>query len=341
MNLDDFDYNLPKALIAQKPLPVRTDSRLLTDIDNQIKHSTMNDFPEMIKEGDLIVLNNTRVLPARFHTKKPTGGKVEILLLERTESELYWEALVKPSRRIKAGTFFKFGEDFGIEVLEDLGEGIRKVRIDADGDQIKAFEKYGEMPLPPYINKKLDDQDRYQTIYSQNAKSSAAPTAGLHITEELLERCVAKGARIEFVELVVGLDTFRPISSQKIEDHKMHSEFYEVSENVFQKCSAAKRVIAVGTTTVRALETAALKGLKGRTDIFIKRPFEFKIVDVLLTNFHLPKSTLLIMLDAFVGERWRLLYEEALSENYRFLSFGDAMLLQRQTRDALKGNNES
>ena len=238
-------------------------------------------------------------------------------------------------------TTFKFGEDFGIEVLEDLGEGIRKVRIDADGDQIKAFEKYGEMPLPPYINKKLDDQDRYQTIYSQNAKSSAAPTAGLHITEELLERCVAKGARIEFVELVVGLDTFRPISSQKIEDHKMHSEFYEVSENVFQKCSAAKRVIAVGTTTVRALETAALKGLKGRTDIFIKRPFEFKIVDVLLTNFHLPKSTLLIMLDAFVGERWRLLYEEALCENYRFLSFGDAMLLQRQTRDALKGNNES
>ncbi len=293
------------------------------------------------KQGDLIVLNNTRVLPARFHTKKPTGGKVEILLLERTESELYWEALVKPSRRIKAGTFFKFGEDFGIEVLEDLGEGIRKVRIDADGDQIKAFEKYGEMPLPPYINKKLDDQDRYQTIYSQNAKSSAAPTAGLHITEELLERCVAKGARIEFVELVVGLDTFRPISSQKIEDHKMHSEFYEVSENVFQKCSAAKIVIAVGTTTVRALETSALKGLKGRTDIFIKRPFEFKIVDVLLTNFHLPKSTLLIMLDAFVGERWRLLYEEALCENYRFLSFGDAMLLQRQTRDALKGKNES
>ena len=330
MDINDFDYDLPNASIAQEPLPVRTDSRLLTDIESQIKHSTMNDFPEMLKQGDLIVLNNTRVLPARFHTKKTTGGKAEILLLEQNESEIYWDALVKPSRKIATGTFFKFGEDFGIEVLDDQGGGLRKVRLEVKGELIPLFEKYGEMPLPPYINKKLDNNDRYQTVYSQRSKSAAAPTAGLHMTKELLERCVAKGAKVEFVELVVGLDTFRPVSSQRIEDHQMHSEFFEVPKHVLEECSKAKRVIAVGTTTVRALETAALGRLKGRTDIFIKRPFDFKIVDLLLTNFHLPKSTLLIMLDAFLGKRWKLLYEEALLENYRFLSFGDAMLVKRQ-----------
>jgi len=330
MNLNAFDYNLPNSAIAQEPLPVRTDSRLLVDIENQIQHSKIFDFPEIIKPGDLIVMNNTRVLPARLYAHKSTGGKVEILLLEETKEENQWDALVKPSRKIEPGTVFKLGEDLEIEVRDDLGKGLRKVRLNVKGEFIQTLEKHGEMPLPPYIKTKLEDKDRYQTVYSKKAKSAAAPTAGLHITKELLDRCIEKGAKIEFVELVVGLDTFRPINSENIEDHKMHSEFYKVPETVIKACTEAKRVIAVGTTTVRALETAALGRLEGRTDIFIKRPFDFKIVDLLLTNFHLPKSTLLIMLDAFLGERWQSLYEEALYENYRFLSFGDAMLVQRE-----------
>jgi len=275
-------------------------------------------------------MNNTRVLPARFHTRKSTGGKVEILLLEEGRNENEWEALVKPSRKIDTGTIFKFGEDLEIEVLADRGKGLRKVRLDVKGDFIQTIEKYGEMPLPPYIKTKLEDRERYQTVYSEKSKSAAAPTAGLHMTNELLDRCVERGARIEFVELVVGLDTFRPIDSENIEEHEMHSEFYDVPENVITACKEAERVIAVGTTTVRALETAAMGKLKGRTDIFIKQPYDFKIVDLLLTNFHLPKSTLLIMLDAFLGERWKSLYKEALDQNYRFLSFGDAMLVQRR-----------
>ena len=330
MNLNEFDYDLPDSAIAQEPLLNRTDSRLLIDIEDQIKHSRVSNFPEIIKSGDLIVMNNTRVLPARFHTRKSTGGKVEILLLEEGRNENEWEALVKPSRKIDTGTIFKFGEDLEIEVLADRGKGLRKVRLDVKGDFIQTIEKYGEMPLPPYIKTKLEDRERYQTVYSEKSKSAAAPTAGLHMTNELLDRCVEKGARIEFVELVVGLDTFRPIDSENIEEHKMHSEFYDVPENVITACKEAERVIAVGTTTVRALETAAMGKLKGRTDIFIKQPYDFKIVDLLLTNFHLPKSTLLIMLDAFLGERWKSLYKEALDQNYRFLSFGDAMLVQRR-----------
>ena len=330
MNLNEFDYDLPDSAIAQEPLLNRTDSRLLIDIEDQIKHSRVSNFPEIIKSGDLIVMNNTRVLPARFHTRKSTGGKVEILLLEEGKKENEWEALVKPSRKIDTGTIFKFGEDLEIEVLADRGKGLRKVRLDVKGDFIQTIEKYGEMPLPPYIKTKLDDRERYQTVYSEKSKSAAAPTAGLHMTNELLDRCVERGARIEFVELVVGLDTFRPIDSENIEEHEMHSEFYDVSEKVITACEEAERVIAVGTTTVRALETAAIGKLKGRTDIFIKQPYDFKIVDLLLTNFHLPKSTLLIMLDAFLGERWKSLYQEALDQNYRFLSFGDAMLVQRR-----------
>jgi len=330
MNLNEFDYDLPDSAIAQEPLLNRTDSRLLIDIEDQIKHSRVSNFPEIIKSGDLIVMNNTRVLPARFHTRKSTGGKVEILLLEEGRNENEWEALVKPSRKIDTGTIFKFGEDLEIEVLADRGKGLRKVRLDVKGDFIQTIEKYGEMPLPPYIKTKLEDRERYQTVYSEKSKSAAAPTAGLHMTNELLDRCVERGARIEFVELVVGLDTFRPIDSENIEEHEMHSEFYDVPENVITACKEAERVIAVGTTTVRALETAAMGKLKGRTDIFIKQPYDFKIVDLLLTNFHLPKSTLLIMLDAFLGERWKSLYKEALDQNYRFLSFGDAMLVQRR-----------
>ena len=330
MNLNEFDYDLPDSAIAQEPLLNRTDSRLLIDIEDQIKHSRVSNFPEIIKSGDLIVMNNTRVLPARFHTRKSTGGKVEILLLEEGRNENEWEALVKPSRKIDTGTIFKFGEDLEIEVLADRGKGLRKVRLDVKGDFIQTIEKYGEMPLPPYIKTKLEDRERYQTVYSEKSKSAAAPTAGLHMTNELLDRCVERGARIEFVELVVGLDTFRPIDSENIEEHEMHSEFYDVPENVITACKEAERVIAVGTTTVRALETAAIGKLKGRTDIFIKQPYDFKIVDLLLTNFHLPKSTLLIMLDAFLGERWKSLYKEALDQNYRFLSFGDAMLVQRR-----------
>ena len=240
-----------------------------------------------------------------------------------------WEALVRPSRRVPPGTPLSAGDDLVVTVGDDLGEGRRRVRLEAAGGVLAALDRHGEMPLPPYLSTVLEDPDRYQTVYADRRASAAAPTAGLHLTDEVLDACRAAGARVERLELVVGLDTFRPVTVDDLDDHEMHSEAFSVPDATFEACVSADRVIAVGTTTVRALEAAARGDQEGRTDLFIRRPFDFRVVDVLLTNYHLPGSTLLVLLDAFAGPRWRQLYATALAEGYRFLSFGDAMLVAR------------
>ncbi|MBC8364745.1 MAG: tRNA preQ1(34) S-adenosylmethionine ribosyltransferase-isomerase QueA [Actinobacteria bacterium] len=326
----DFAYDLPAASIAQVPLYDRPSARLLVDIGDGVRHLTVHDLPTLVGPGDVIVLNDTRVLPARLHLAKETGGAVEVLLLERldgTGTSEAWEALVKPSRRIAPGTVLHSGPDLAVTVEDDLGEGRRRVRLDAVDGVPGALDRYGEMPLPPYLSTVLDDPDRYQTVYADRPASAAAPTAGLHLTDDILDSCRAAGARTERLELVVGLDTFRPIAVDDLDDHRMHSEAYDVPAATLDACRAAERVIAVGTTTVRALEAAARGDAAGRTELFIRRPFDFRVVDLMLTNFHLPGSTLLVMLDAFVGPGWRDLYATALAEGYRFLSFGDAMLV--------------
>ena len=326
----DFVYDLPAASIAQVPLVDRPSARLLVDLGDGIRHLTVRDLPELVRPGDVIVLNDTKVLPARLRLAKESGGAVEVLLLERvggTGTCETWEALVRPGRRVAPGTVLRPGPDLAATVGGDLGEGRRLVQLDAAEGVSAALDRHGEMPLPPYLTTVLDDPDRYQTVYADRPASAAAPTAGLHFTDDLLDACREAGAGIERLELVVGLDTFRPIIVDDLDDHRMHSEAYEVPTATLDACRAADRVLAVGTTTVRALESAARGGAAGRTDLFIRRPFDFEVVDLLLTNFHLPGSTLLVMLEAFVGHGWRDLYATALAEGYRFLSFGDAMLV--------------
>ncbi len=323
----DFAYDLPAPSIAQQPLEDRPSARLLVDFGDGVRHLTVRDLPDLVGPGDVIVLNDTRVLPARLRLTKETGGAVEVLLLEQLDGNGTWEVLVRPSRRVAPGTVLRAGPDFEVTVGEDLGEGRRRARLDARGSLLDALDRHGEMPLPPYLTTVLDDPDRYQTVYADRPASAAAPTAGLHLTDAVLDACRAAGAGIERLELVVGLDTFRPIAVDDLDDHRMHSEAYDVPAATLDACRAADRVLAVGTTTVRALESAARGAPSGRTELFIRRPFEFEVVDLLLTNFHLPGSTLLVMLDAFVGHRWRDLYATALAEGYRFLSFGDAMLV--------------
>ena len=323
----DFAYDLPAPSIAQQPLEDRPSARLLVDFGDGVRHLTVRDLPDLVGPGDVIVLNDTRVLPARLRLTKETGGAVEVLLLEQLDGNGTWEVLVRPSRRVAPGTVLRAGPDFEVTVGEDLGEGRRRARLDARGSLLDALDRHGEMPLPPYLTTVLDDPDRYQTVYADRPASAAAPTAGLHLTDAVLDACRAAGAGIERLELVVGLDTFRPIAVDDLDDYRMHSEAYDVPAATLDACRAADRVLAVGTTTVRALESAARGAPSGRTELFIRRPFEFEVVDLLLTNFHLPGSTLLVMLDAFVGHRWRDLYATALAEGYRFLSFGDAMLV--------------
>ena len=326
----DFAYDLPAASIAQVPLVDRPSARLLVDLGDGIRHLTVRDLPELVRPGDVIVLNDTKVLPARLRLAKESGGAVEVLLLERVGGPGTCEtreALVRPGRRVAPGTVLRPGPDLVATVGGDLGEGRRLVQLDAAEGVSAALDRHGEMPLPPYLTTVLDDPDRYQTVYADRPASAAAPTAGLHFTDDLLDACREAGAGIERLELVVGLDTFRPIVVDDLDDHRMHSEAYEVPTATLDACRAADRVLAVGTTTVRALESAARGGAAGRTDLFIRRPFDFEVVDLLLTNFHLPGSTLLVMLEAFVGHGWRDLYATALAEGYRFLSFGDAMLV--------------
>ena len=338
-SIDAFDYPLPPERIAQLPLADRTASKLLVDSGSQgAEHRVVADLPDLLNPGDLLVVNDTKVLPARIFTKRPTGGTTELLLLEPNgpaasallDERSEWIALVKPSKKVAPGTALSIdGEsDLHITVGEDLGEGRRRVVLESSGLEA-ALERVGQMPLPPYITEKLHDADRYQTVYADRPGSAAAPTAGLHLTNELIQTLRSSGVNIATVELVVGLDTFRPVIVDQLDDHHMHSERYRVPEATTAAIAEADRVIAVGTTTVRALEAAATSGPSGSTDIFIRDPFDFQVVDLLMTNFHMPKSTLLVMIEAFIGARWRDLYAEALAGDYRFLSFGDAMLLDR------------
>lgn len=323
-----FDYELPESAIAQTPVEPRHAARLLvaTDPSGGIEHRRVLDLPELLDEGDVLVVNETRVLPARLHLRKPTGAAVEVLLLEQSDSDGEWEALVRPSRRVPPGTTLRAGHDLTVEVAENLGEGRRRVRVRGD------FGAYGHVPLPPYIHEPLADPDRYQTVYATRPGSVAAPTAGLHLTNDVLAACRARGVQVVAVDLAVGMDTFKPVVADRPEDHVIHSERYRVPPETLDACRRGRRVVAVGTTTTRALESAAAGQLEGRTQLFIHGDYRFKIVDVLLTNFHLPRSSLLLLLAAFVGERWRDLYACALAEGYRFLSFGDAMLLSGAAR---------
>ncbi|MGD9794204.1 MAG: tRNA preQ1(34) S-adenosylmethionine ribosyltransferase-isomerase QueA [Acidimicrobiia bacterium] len=330
----DLDYPLPAEAIAQHPIEPRDAARLLVDRGpgQPPEHRHVRDLASLLRPGDLVVINDTRVVPARLHLRRASGGAVEVLLLERTGHDR-WEALVRPSRKIKPGEQLSHDELI-VEIGEVLdSDGTRAVRICAD-DPMAALAVHGSMPLPPYITAALDDPDRYQTVYARVPGAAAAPTAGLHFTDALLDRVREATAGIERVELIVGLDTFRPVAVDDPDDHVMHSEAFVVSDAVLARCREVKRsggrVVAVGTTTVRALESAAA-GKSHRTDLFIRPGFDFQIVDVMMTNFHMPRTTLLLMVEAFIGERWRELYATSLSEGYRFLSFGDAMLLERLT----------
>jgi S-adenosylmethionine:tRNA ribosyltransferase-isomerase len=327
MDTADLDYPLPEAAIAQVPIEPRDAARLLVDegADRPPSHRRVADLPDLLQPGDLLVVNDTRVRPARLHLRKPTGGRAEVLLLEERDGGV-WEALVRPSRTVRPGTTLRAvdGDDLAVEVGDDLGDGVRLVTVHGDASTA------GEVPLPPYIHAALADPERYQTVYARRPRSAAAPTAGLHLTDAVLDRCRAKGVTVMALELAVGLDTFKPLSVEHLDEHVMHSEAYAVPAGVMDAVHAAPRVVAVGTTVVRALESAAATGrLEGRTELFITPGFEFRAVDVLLTNFHVPRTTLLALIAAFVGPRWRELYALALAEGYRFLSFGDAMLLSR------------
>ena len=311
MLLRDLDYELPSELIAQRPLDRRDDSRLLVfeRASGEVRQRRFSDLPEEL-DSELVVVNDTRVVPARLRLRRTSGGAVEVLLLEALGAG-EWEALARPSRKLRAGQ--RLGP---VELLEALGEG--RWRIALEG------EPAGETPLPPYIHERLDDPERYQTVFAEHSGSAAAPTAGLHFTPELLERF-----DVERVTLHVGLDTFRPVVVDDLDRHRIHGERYEVSPSAWGRIEAAERVLAVGTTSVRVLETLARGApLEGRTELFVQPPFEFKRVDALLTNFHLPRSTLLALVMAFAGvEQTRELYRLAIAERYRFYSFGDAMLV--------------
>ena len=338
MLLSDFDYELPDDRIAQTPIEPRDAARLLVDRGSDApEHRHVRDLPDILRPGDLVVVNETKVIPARLALRRATGGKAEVLMLEPLDGErTVWEALIRPARKLKPGERLLAPD--GTEVVEigprtEAGDTFT-VTVLGSIDSLDVLADHGEMPLPPYITERLDDPDRYQTVYAREPGSAAAPTAGLHFTQSLIDRLAQRGIEIAKVELVVGLDTFRPVMEDDPTEHRMHTERYRVPSETMERCWATRaaggRVVCVGTTSVRALESAATRGeLEGRTDIFIHGDYEWQLVDVLMTNFHLPKTTLLMMIHAFVGDRWRRLYDEALAEQYRFLSFGDAMLLTR------------
>lgn len=349
MKLEDFDYDLPEELIAQVPLEDRTSSRLMV-LDREtgdVMHHHFRDIIEELQSGDCLVLNNTRVLPARLIGVKPdTGGHAEVLLLKQTETD-EWETLVKPAKRVKVGTKVAFGDGLLLATCTgELPHGGRMFKFDYEGIFIEILEKLGTMPLPPYIHEKLENQERYQTVYSKELGSAAAPTAGLHFTDELLDEIRAKGVDVAFLTLHVGIGTFRPVSVDNIEEHDMHAEFFNLSEETAKVINDTKarggRVISVGTTSTRTLETIAQRhdgkivADSGWTSIFIYPGFEFKVIDGMITNFHLPKSTLVMMISALVSRDMILnAYEIAVKEQYRFFSFGDAMFIRPK---AQKGN---
>ncbi|MBO0996382.1 tRNA preQ1(34) S-adenosylmethionine ribosyltransferase-isomerase QueA [Bacillus sp. SD075] len=342
MKLDMFDFHLPEELIAQVPLEDREASRLMV-LDREtgkLRHDVFSHITEYIKPGDCLVLNDTKVLPARLYgSKEGTGAKIEVLLLKQ-EHEDVWETLVKPAKRIKEGSTIVFGDGKLSAVCTGMLEhGGRILEFKYEGIFYEILEKLGEMPLPPYIKEQLDDQDRYQTVYARERGSAAAPTAGLHFTEELLEKLKGMGVHIAFITLHVGLGTFRPVSVDDIDSHEMHSEFYQMTEGTARLLNEVKekggKIITVGTTSTRTLETIAsrndgvFKEENGWTSIFIYPGYEFKGIDAMITNFHLPKSTLIMLISALAGREHVLhAYETAVEEKYRFFSFGDAMLIK-------------
>lgn len=332
--MSEFDYPLHEASIAQVPADPRESARLLVAVDpnGPPAHRHVTDLADLLGPGDVVVVNETRVRPSRLRLHKATGGRVEVLLLEQAPGGTgtsAWEALVRPARRTPPGTFL-WADPGGqplVEVGEARGDGTFTVRVLGDVDGHVA------LALPPYITAGLADPERYQTVYARTPGSVAAPTAGLHLSAAVLDRCRAAGAEVHAVDLAVGLGTFRPVKVDIVEEHAMHAERYAVPAATLEACRRAERVVAVGTTTVRALESAAASGEQaGRTELFIHGDYPFRVVDVLLTNFHQPRSSLLVLLAAFTGPRWRSLYDEALGEGYRFLSFGDAMLVGRRAR---------
>ncbi|MCF1676311.1 tRNA preQ1(34) S-adenosylmethionine ribosyltransferase-isomerase QueA [Tetragenococcus halophilus] len=342
LTTEDFDFDLPEELIAQTPLEDRTSSRLLV-LDSKTGKLQDKHFYDIIDElhpGDALVMNDTRVLPARLYgEKEETGAHLEVLLLNNTEGDV-WETLVKPAKRAKVGTQITFGDGrIKAVVEEELDHGGRMIRFSYEGIFLENLETLGEMPLPPYIKEKLDDPERYQTVYAKENGSAAAPTAGLHFTQELLEKIQQKGVELVYLTLHVGLGTFRPVSVENIEDHDMHSEFYRLTDDAADRLNQVKaqggKIVAVGTTSIRTLETIGtkfngkIKADSGWTDIFITPGYQFKVVDAFSTNFHLPKSTLVMMVSAFAG-RDNILnaYQHAVDERYRFFSFGDAMFIK-------------
>ena len=341
LTTEDFDYDLPQELIAQTPLKERDQSRMLV-LDSKTGAYQDDYFYNVIDRlnpGYALVMNDSRVMPARLYGVKPeTGGHVEVLLLNNTEGDT-WETLVKPARRAKVGTEIVFGDGLlKATVTEELEHGGRMIEFQYDGIFMEILDQLGEMPLPPYIKEKLDDPEMYQTVYSREIGSAAAPTAGLHFTKELLQKIEAKGVHLVYLTLHVGLGTFRPVSEERIEDHKMHSEFYRLTKEAAQTLNEVKqnggRIVATGTTSIRTLETIGTKfngeirADSGWTDIFIKPGYEWKVVDAFITNFHLPKSTLVMLVASFTGRENILnAYRHAVKEKYRFFSFGDAMFI--------------
>ena len=340
MNVSDFNYDLPEELIAQVPIKKRDESRLMVlDREKQtIEHRTFKDIIEYLEPGDCLVRNNTKVIPARIYGKKETGANVEFLLLNNIEGDI-WETIVRPGNKLHVGTKVIFGDGIlKAEILDIMPGGTRKVKFEYKGIFNEILDKIGLMPLPPYIHEELKEKDRYQTVYAKYNGSAAAPTAGLHFTEELLREIEAKGIKIANVTLHVGIGTFRPVKEEKVEDHEMHSEHFYIKQEDVDKINETKkqgkRVIAVGTTSCRVLETIAdengmVKETEGDTQIFIYPGYKFKCLDGLITNFHLPQSTLLMLVSALAGKDFILkAYNEAVKEKYRFFSFGDAMLIK-------------
>lgn len=341
LTLEDFDYDLPHELIAQTPIKKRDSSRLL-ELDRktgEMQDKHFYDIIDQLNPGDAVVMNNSRVMPARLYGVKPeTGGHAEVLLLHNTEGD-EWETLMKPAKRAKVGTVISFGDGkLTATVTAEKEDGIRMIEFHYDGIFMEILESLGETPLPPYIKEKLDDPDRYQTVYAKENGSAAAPTAGLHWTKELLQKVQDKGVKLVYLTLHVGLSTFRPVEEDNIDDHKMHSEFYRLDEDAAKTLNEVRqnggRIIATGTTSIRTLETIGskfdgeIKPDSGWTDIFIKPGYQWKVVDAFITNFHLPKSTLVMLVAAFTGRDMILkAYQHAIDEKYRFFSFGDAMFI--------------
>jgi len=348
MLLSDFDYDLPEERIAQTPVEPRNASRLmvLNPQDKSIQHKHFYDLKEFLVPGDTLIFNDTRVLPARLiGHRAQTGGKVEVFLLRRLDAT-HWETLVKPGKKARPGHEIEFSEELSCVVTDHTDFGGRIVEFKFDGVFEEILDRLGETPLPPYIHEKLEDKERYQTVYNREEGSAAAPTAGLHFTKEQMQELKDMGVNLGFVTLHVGLGTFRPVTTEKIEEHDMHKEYYSIPQETADLIKATKaaghRVIAVGTTSIRTLESAAtakneIAGKSGWTQIFIYPGYEFKIVDAIVTNFHLPKSTLIMLISAFAGRKFILeAYRQAVEDKYRFFSFGDAMFIQtQQTKEDL------